>query len=115
MWKHSSRNTQQSKKKKKIKQNMGGEGGSAGIANESRLLVPCRREERERKEGMENPKLPGEIKKNKEISVQVRTCKSCTCKGRKSHKVQITKGIPRFLSCTEEDKTFHTISELSGD
>lgn len=95
---------------------MGGEGGSAGIANESKPLAPSRREERERKEGMKNPESPGETKKIKrEISVQVRTCKSCICKGRKSHKVQITKGIPRLLSCTEEDKAFHTISELSGD
>lgn len=43
--------------------NMGGEGGSAGIANESKPLAPSRREERERKEGMKNPELPGETKK----------------------------------------------------
>lgn len=44
---------------------MGGEGGSAGIANESKPLAPSRREERERKEGMKNPELPGETKKIK--------------------------------------------------
>lgn len=101
-------------KKHTIKQkNMGGEGGSAGIAKESKSAGG-----RKGKGRNEKPRIARrDKKKNREISVQVRTCKSCICKGRKkkSHKVHITTGIPRLLSCTEEDKTFHTISELSGD
>lgn len=43
---------------------MGGERSCAGIAK-TKLLAPSRREERERKEGMKNPELPGETKKKR--------------------------------------------------
>lgn len=46
---------------------MGGERSCAGIAK-TKLLAPSRREERERKEGMKNPELPGETKKRKNFS-----------------------------------------------
>lgn len=50
--------TEQKKGKKKV----GGEGGSAGKAEESK---PCTQQEGgKEKEGMINPELPGETKKN---------------------------------------------------
>lgn len=80
--------TEQKKGKKKV----GGEGGSAGKAEESK---PCTQQEGgKEKEGMINPELPGETKKK--YSVQVRTCKSRICKGSKSYKVQITKKFQGF-------------------
>lgn len=49
----------------KKKNHVGGEGGSAGIANESKPLVPSRREEKGKELRKEKPRIARRDKKNK--------------------------------------------------
>lgn len=92
---------------------MGSEGGSAGIANESKPAGG--RKGKGRNEKPRTARTDRKKKKKEKLQFKLELASLLSAKAEKSHKVQITKRIPRLLSCTEEDKIFHTISELSGD
>lgn len=72
---------------------MEGEQCSAGIANESKLLLPSRQEKRERKEGRnEKPRITSRDKKIQRNLISVESEYAslfCNRRGRKIHKVQI--------------------------